>query len=164
MIFTVSQPSLNTYQMLEASVWGPANTCMSKQKLKVNNFAKEDEKTPRRRENTRALLKRTTTPRDKRACVREGRVLRQPRVNEFVRSNSLVKWQPIPNTMCSSDTHMYTQHGTNTSRFRRTSACKHTCGAQTLLTITQRTWIHFQSQQQTLFTQEAMWGLHNHSY
>lgn len=48
---------------------------------------------------------------------------------------------------------MYAQHGTNTSRFRRTSAHKHTRGTQTLLTVTQRTWIHFQSQQQTLFTQ-----------
>ncbi len=75
----------------------------------------------------------------------------KPRVNGFVHSNSLVKWQPIRNTICSSDTH--TEHGTkqhplSTHMNTHTHAPadpRHCC-----VTIT-RTWIHFHPEQ-AMFT------------
>lgn len=61
--------------MFEASFFGRANTCMSKQKPKVNNFAIQDWKKPtperQERKNTRGLSEKNNKT-ERRTCVRKG--------------------------------------------------------------------------------------------
>ncbi len=80
---------------------------------------------PRRREkHNRAQWEVEHNKQGRAACVRaceRGVSSTKPRVNGFVHSNSLVKWQPIPNTTCSSefssDTHTQSTES-NTTRYR----------------------------------------------